>query len=344
MGSVSISCLGKKGRFGNQIFQYFFAFVVSKKYGLVLKTPNWQGNQIFNLEPSAEDYNLNKIYEKEILALDFIENNKSFFENKDIDGYFTWHTKFYREYKAEFIHLFKLKDELAKKVDESWKEYTQNFNYTIIGVHIRLGDAGVDYYYRTPIEWYKNKIEELINIKGVEKIKLFIASDDLTIKNKFEEYNTLNIDYSILGNTPDYIVDFILLSKCEILIMGNSSFSFTASMLNQNVKKVFRSSILNGNFEEIDPWDSEPLDIQIEYKNNLTKELRSLLFKINSKSLTRANYIRYVYINDFKIRYYLFLYNSIRLNIKIAFLDCIFILSKVKYRIKKITTRINKIY
>jgi hypothetical protein len=336
MGSISINCLGKKGRFGNQIFQYFFAFVISKKFGLTLKAPQWIGNQIFNIQAPTEDYNFVQINEKEISTLGLIENNKNFFENKDIDGYFTWHTKFYREFKSEFINLFKLKNELAKKVNNLWEEYTQYSNYTIIGIHIRLGDAGVDYYYRTPIEWYKNKIEELININGDKKFKLFIASDDLNVKKQFENYNILKIDYSELENTPDYIVDFILLSKCEILIMGNSSFSFTASMLNQNVKKVFRSSILNNNFEEIDPWDSNPLDIQIEYKNNLIKELKSLLFNISSNSNERANYIRYVYINDFEIRFYLFFYNCIRLNIKIAFLDCIFILSKIKYKIKKV--------
>ena len=108
MGSISINCLGKKGRFGNQIFQYFFAFVISKKFGLTLKAPQWIGNQIFNIQAPTEDYNFVQINEKEISTLGLIENNKNFFENKDIDGYFTWHTKFYREFKSEFIKISKV--------------------------------------------------------------------------------------------------------------------------------------------------------------------------------------------------------------------------------------------
>ena len=49
MAIISISCLGRCGRFGNQLFQYAFARAYAEKYNATLQTPPWLGQQLFKL-------------------------------------------------------------------------------------------------------------------------------------------------------------------------------------------------------------------------------------------------------------------------------------------------------
>ena len=50
---LSLSCLGRLGRFGNQLFQYAFASIVADDLGRRLICPPWLGSFAFGLPPSA---------------------------------------------------------------------------------------------------------------------------------------------------------------------------------------------------------------------------------------------------------------------------------------------------
>jgi len=44
---VTVSCLGRHGRFGNQLFQYAYARAYAEKLGAQLQTPDWIGRRLF---------------------------------------------------------------------------------------------------------------------------------------------------------------------------------------------------------------------------------------------------------------------------------------------------------
>ena len=50
MRIITISTLGKRGRFGNQMFQYAFARAYAEKYNCILQTPKWIGQDIFEIQ------------------------------------------------------------------------------------------------------------------------------------------------------------------------------------------------------------------------------------------------------------------------------------------------------
>ena len=51
---IQMSTLGENGRFGNQIFQYFFLKLVEIELGYEIRTNPWLGNLIFSL-PNTEN-------------------------------------------------------------------------------------------------------------------------------------------------------------------------------------------------------------------------------------------------------------------------------------------------
>ena len=54
---LAISCLGRLGRFGNQLFQYSFIRIVADANGYRVLCPPWLGARVFGLsdgEPFAE--------------------------------------------------------------------------------------------------------------------------------------------------------------------------------------------------------------------------------------------------------------------------------------------------
>jgi hypothetical protein len=40
-------CLGRFGKFGNQLFQYAFLYIYAPRYGLRIETPMWMGQKIY---------------------------------------------------------------------------------------------------------------------------------------------------------------------------------------------------------------------------------------------------------------------------------------------------------
>jgi hypothetical protein len=62
-----------------------------------------------------------------------------------------------------------------------------------------------------------------------------------------------------LGDLAFYI-DFFILSRCEVVCISNSTFSFAACMLNMNGSIFIRPHRdLSSRFTPFDPWNSQPV-------------------------------------------------------------------------------------
>ncbi|WP_445176620.1 FkbM family methyltransferase [Microcoleus sp.] len=257
--AVTISTLGRNGRFANQIFQYAFLKIYSKEHNLKVETPAWIGQYLFGCNDSPISQELPVVTEPtNKLSAASIPNAKEIFKNVNFWGYFQYHTKFYKPHQEYFRSLFKPVGEIETKMKEAIARLRSR-GQTIVGLHLRRGDYGYEDFFIAPSEWYKEWLKGLW--ETLDQPILFIASDEPEkVLSDFEEYNPITTkDLGLELPEAEFYPDFYLLSQCDITAISNSSFSFAACMLNETGKFFFRPHLSAEKLIPFDPWDSEPI-------------------------------------------------------------------------------------
>lgn len=283
---VTMSEFGKKGRFGNQLFQYMFLYTYARRHNLELRLPTWVGNYLYGLseQPADELLIAGRIEETAINPGDNCSPLAAErHPNHDLDGYFQHHTRYYNAEEQAAIRVRlrpipEIRDRLLPAVKQLLALGTP------VGIHIRRCDQGVRFFYRTPTQWYKNWLDVLLST--IEKPILFIASDDPNAWKDFAEYHPVTAEmlgaeltvvphanynylpYEFDQRTFDIFPEFHLLQHCKVLGIGNSTFAFAAAMLNYNQDlKCWRSQLPIGGFGEVDPWNARPLITDVDVKD-----------------------------------------------------------------------------
>lgn len=248
-GFISMSSLGNYGRFGNQLFQYAALKIYAKKYGLRPEIPQgWLGRKIFI---GCNDLTLSD-RPRDLITVgkDCIWLNGRM-KRCDIKGYFQYHTSLYAQYKDYFRSLFNFTPSLEKVLNSS----IAPLKNTVVGIHIRLTD------YNLPgrraniasIQWYLDWLEE--NWKKLDNPVLFIASDDIgNVVGHFAEYTP-----HAFASEAEFLYDFYALCNCDYLLISNSTFSFTAAMLNVKGKEFYRPDFRAKKLISFEPWNAAPL-------------------------------------------------------------------------------------
>lgn len=246
---VSMSTLGHYGRFGNQLFQYAALKIYARLNGLRAEVPlDWDGRKWF---VGCNDLPISRRVRGQTIPTECIWLNGNGFEGYDIKGYCQYHTSLFAPYKDYFRLLYKF----IKPLERVLKESLPQEQGTLIGIHIRLSD------YRlpgrsaniAPKKWYLDWLRD--NWKKFDNPVLFIASDEIdNVIEEFREYKPHA--YSAGAN---FLYDFYTLSHCDYLLISNSTFSFTAAMLNEKGKEFHRPDFEKEKMVSFDPWDSKPL-------------------------------------------------------------------------------------
>lgn len=257
---ITMSTLGKNGGFGNQIFQYAFLKIYAKEHNFRVETPKWIGQYLFNHNDPQITKQLPIVrQDTHNLSNSIIPNAKEPFKNVDFWGYFQYHTKYYAPHKEYFRSLFKPILEIENRMKAAIERIRLK-GKTIIGIHIRLGDYVYDRpAHIAPIEWYKEWLKGLW--ETIDKPVLFIASDEIgKVINEFAEYSPVTAnDLDVELVEASFYADFYILTQCDIVAISNSTFSFTACMLNEQGKFFFRPHFQTKKLIPFDPWNSEPL-------------------------------------------------------------------------------------
>ena len=267
---ITMSTLGKNGRFANQIFQYAFLKIYAQEHNLRVETPSWIGQTIFGHNDSPSTKSLPLFQERTNNIQDaIIPNTDRVFNNVDFWGYFQYNTKYYAPYKEYFRSLCKPVPEIQAKMAQGLQKL-RNKGKTIVGIHLRRGDYGYQHFFIAPTQWY---LEWLNNIwSTLDKPILFIASDEIDkVKQDFSQYNPVIVsDLDCEIPEADFYPDFYLLSKCDILAISNSSFSFAASMLNEQGKLFMRPHLPSKKLISFDPWSADTIfrDAKVEHDQN----------------------------------------------------------------------------
>ena len=272
---VQMSALGMGGSFGDQIFQYFFLCLIRERFECEVFCPQWLGNQVFTLgigcQLTSSAFQVNFRVEakrSDTPRLDFervqflmLSNNT---KSLDISGDFQYHTKFLRPYKELFLSTFRVNKALTDAIDE-WLN-SENIK-KIIAVHICTPTNNDNEYHgyvaKPSAEDMRRQISELmINLN--ESVVIYLASDRLDLFSN--ELESLGVEFLTIDDLPinfdglnKSAVDFLMITIADCVFISNSTFPFSASMLNQKAKSFFRPCLRTGKYLSFDPWNDNVL-------------------------------------------------------------------------------------
>ena len=145
------------------------------------------------------------------------------------DGYFQ-SPKYFNKYKDQLNDWFSYKEEEHIKFTSKLDQLRDQTGKKIVGVHIRRGDY-LNYPKIHPKinKSYYDKAKELFE----DHIFLYATDDFQSVRSEFA-FDNNNI--YINGNSE--MNDFITLSYCDSIIMGNSTFAAWASYLGKKKEKI----------------------------------------------------------------------------------------------------------
>ncbi|NES01908.1 MAG: FkbM family methyltransferase [Okeania sp. SIO2F4] len=254
---VTMSLLSK-ARFGNQIFLYTLLKIHQKEHDVRVETAPWVGQYLFGHNDPQISQTLPEFTDSGMAIL----NAKEPYKNVEFSGpVYQLHTKYYAPYKDLFHSLFQPVPQVEVRMRDAVNKLRER-GKTIVGIHLRRGDYQKlkrSYTFVAPTASYKKWLEGLW--ETLDKPILFIASDDLVgVVSDFADYNPITIkDLGVQLPEADFYPEFYVLTQCDVLAISNSTFSFTAAMLNEKCKFFFRPHLQAKKLIPFDPWNSEPL-------------------------------------------------------------------------------------
>ncbi len=254
---ITMSLL-RKARFGNQIFLYTLLKIHQKEHDVRVETAPWVGQYLFGHNDPPISQTLPEFTDSGIAIL----NAKEPYKNVEFSGpVYQLHTQYYAPYKEFFHSLFQPVPQVEVRMRDAVNKLRER-GKTIVGIHLRRGDYQKlkrSYTFVAPTACYKKWLEGLW--ETLDEPVLFIASDDLAgVVDDFADYNPITIkDLGVQLPEADFYPEFYVLTQCDVLAISNSTFSFTAAMLNEKCKFFFRPHLQAKKLIPFDPWNSEPL-------------------------------------------------------------------------------------
>lgn len=280
-GTIQSTRFFRNGRFGNQIFTYFFLKIAEQKLGLEIRSEKWGGQSIFNLSSHekpligsrliefSDAFSVTNTPEQDLAYLDSFSERFGI-QNFDVSGYFQYHSKFLVKYKQLFLDTFRVNEALVKDVVSALNSFKTQQSQPVIAIHYRLGDYveyekdGSEIFFTSSPDEIANKITQLLEQIGDRKPIIYLGSDDLVrASNALNDRGITHISskdlITKLNGKDSLAIDFTLFTLADILLISNSSFSFAAAMLNTKCANFFRPRLVDKKFTRFDPWSDQIL-------------------------------------------------------------------------------------
>ena len=282
--TVTMSCLGRQGRWGNQLMQSLFLHSYARRYRCQVQTNAWEGQRVFRLDDPPITVELPRYSERRV-PTEYEDTQGHCLPpdsgeaiGHDLVGYFQIHSSWHYRDKEWLRWKFQPVVSEVDAIRDALDSYTVNGERTLVGLHLRRGDTGrrTGPYYISAVEWYLDWLSE--HWARFRDPVLFIATEDDDDLAAFGEFSPVIADFLVdreaeaypqynylLADLKDptpanmqFLPDWLALSMCDILLIGESTFSFTAAMLG-NCRELWRSKLSTQKFHSIDPWDAYPL-------------------------------------------------------------------------------------
>ncbi|MEY4966339.1 MAG: hypothetical protein RL274_1922 [Pseudomonadota bacterium] len=253
--AISMRTLGANGRFGNQLLQYAFLSLYARQHNLAAQSHDWIGRDLFGCDDPFPTRNFPALDERQVDLFASLNGQGPVCADHDLSGYFCGHTAQWQDRKAAFRALFQPRPMVRSWLHPEMIELAAR-GRTLVGVHIRRGDFGQGQFWIAPTEWYLRWLESIWS--GLNAPVLYIASDDPGVAAEFSAFGP--VDTRILGaGRLDFYLDHYVLSQAHHLAVSNSTFSFTAAMLNEKAQSFVRPDARLQALVPFNPWNAEVL-------------------------------------------------------------------------------------
>lgn len=262
--AIQMSTLGYNGRFGNQINQYAFLSLSARAQGLAIRTPNWIGRYLFNLQDAPILGARDSINETGIdipaslAGLSPGAGKVSRLHDLDVWGYFGIRGDVLRPFREPFQLIFQPAPWISPFTD-GVLDRLEKRGRTVIAIHVRRGDM-VSHrdYWVAPEEWYLEHLSRIWDES--DRPVLYLASDEPSMRHAFQKYSPV-VDNDLAHPLPgaEFFTDWFVLTKAHHVCISNSTFSYTAALVNQRCSDFFRPSRVQSSLIRFDPWMEEQL-------------------------------------------------------------------------------------
>ena len=216
------------GGIGNQLFQYAFGKLQTKRGTYVLYDTTWYTKHRtlperpfrldkFNLKYKSGNFKPMNTTVKEVSY----DPNLITLWNHNFHGYWQY-LDYYKDIIPELREEFKVKEQY---ITSDYKRYLNKIKQgDSIAVHVRRGDYLNKGHVVLPLDYYQTALS---NLRG----NIFIFSDDIPWCKKYFQ-NAIFIE-----KVDDYLA-FELMRMCTHQVISNSTFSWWAAILNDNPRKI----------------------------------------------------------------------------------------------------------
>jgi hypothetical protein len=275
---LTMVTLGLNGRFGNQLFQYALLRLVAKHHGQRVQTAEWIGQYLFG----HNDPNPIIDYPRSAEGRDFPDAGfpQYLFDepprDRDIWGYFQFHSSHYAKHKVFFRELFKPTPEIEAPLRAAWERLVAA-DATVVCLHLRRADyKETGMFFAAPSAWYLEVLEKLW--PTLKNPVLYIATDEPDkVLPEFAKYTPISAaDLKVSMPRAPFYPDFWALAQAHVLAISNSSFSFIPAMLAERGTQFYRPHLHEKKLIAFDPWDAEPLlhrDLAREIKSTFNPQM-----------------------------------------------------------------------
>jgi hypothetical protein len=196
----------------------------------------------------------------------------------DLEGPFFLHTRHLAPQRDFLRRAAAPEPRVGERLELAWRRLHEGAD-AVIGIHLRRADFAQAFGHQgfeflAPLRAYLLWLDQLW--PRYSRPRLFLASDSLPeVLPAFARYRpvttetlgvTLPPDLHSLDLPPTHVQrdaaffpDWFFLTRCQALAISNSTFSFTAAMLNDRASVFARPHPGSRTLVTFDPWDSEPL-------------------------------------------------------------------------------------
>jgi FkbM family methyltransferase len=265
---VTMGTFGTNGRFANQMFQYMFLHLVARRQGALVQVPGWVGCELFGRNdpeplltfPEWREGSSGKSALSTLAGsawIDHFKKDQPDFPSVDYWGYFIGHSRDLAP-DREFIRgLFRFQPDFLEFAERRLARL-RTVRRRILAVHLRRGDYGYACFFQAPCAWYEAYLRDA-GLDPSEWIIYVCSEDPKRYRGRFGGFKTA--DFSDMG-APEGLaayLDFYVMTKADKVLTANSSFSFMATMLNENDAEFLRPCAETERLVRYDPWDADVL-------------------------------------------------------------------------------------
>jgi hypothetical protein len=235
------------GGLGNNLFQLATVYSIHKLCDVELRIPTITDRGNIGIYGQETKLELNELFENEFTYDDSLQLSKythidtdlqktdysyvevPLYDNTCYQGYF--------QSEKYFLGVDISKEFVLKKqnIDLIKTKYEKLFDKKTISLHYRLGGDRVTqvmqhYHKNVSIDYYKQALE-LIKFNA-DEYNILVFSDNIELcKNLLNE---LPYPFYFIQNENN-VLDFTMMSLCDVNIVSNSTFSWWAAYMNQTI-------------------------------------------------------------------------------------------------------------